>query len=204
MARTQAPDYEERRQAIIEHAAGLYAERGFLGASVSELAEACSTSKSLIYHYFPSKEDILFEVMQSHIKSLVDAVEDVEQSTGSPQEKLRALTREFMRLYAGAGARQKVLLNELDRLPASSRALIVNEQRQLIAFVESLLKAIDPSIEQPRLRPAAMLYFGIINWTHTWYRSAGPVPPEEIADMATQMALRGLRSDRTTPPEGEN
>ena len=204
MARTQAPDYEERRQAIIEHAAGLYAERGFLGASVSELAEACSTSKSLIYHYFPSKEDILFEVMQSHIKSLVDAVEDVEQSTGSPQEKLRALTREFMRLYAGAGARQKVLLNELDRLPASSRALIVNEQRQLIAFVESLLKAIDPSIEHPRLRPAAMLYFGIINWTHTWYRSAGPVPPEEIADMATQMALRGLRSDRTTPPEGEN
>jgi hypothetical protein len=39
-----------------------------------------------------------------------------------------------------------------------------------------------------------MLYFGIINWTHTWYRAAGPVPPEEIADMATQMALRGLRT----------
>jgi AcrR family transcriptional regulator len=197
MARTQAPDYEDRRQAIIEHAAALYAERGFLGASVSDLADACATSKSLIYHYFPSKEDILFEVMQSHIKSLVDAVDEVEQSAGSPQDKLRALTRDFMRLYAGAGARQKVLLNELDRLPAPARALIVNEQRQLIAYVESLLQAIDPEIDQPHLRPAAMLYFGIINWTHTWYRAEGPVPPEEIADMATAMALRGLR-----PAEG--
>lgn len=192
MARTQAPDYEDRRQAIIEHAAALYAERGFLGASVADLADACNTSKSLIYHYFPSKEDILFAVMQSHIAALVDAMEQIAELDLPPQQKLSALTREFMRLYAGAGARQKVLLNELDRLPPQSRALIVNEQRQLIAFVEALLKAIDPGIDQRHLRPAAMLYFGIINWTHTWYRPEGPVPPEEIADMATAMALKGL------------
>ena len=37
-----------------------------------------------------------------------------------------------------------------------------------------------------------MLYFGVINWTHTWYRSDGPVSPAEVADMATAMALRGL------------
>ena len=192
MARTQAPDYEDRRQAIVEQAATLYAERGFLGASVADLADACSTSKSLIYHYFPSKEDILFEVMQSHIASLVEAMQQVAETDLPPQEKLTALTREFMRLYAGAGMRQKVLLNELDRLPPAARALIVNEQRQLIAFVEELLKAMDPSLDQRHLRPAAMLYFGIINWTHTWYRPEGPVPPEEIADMATAMALRGL------------
>ena len=98
MARTQAPDYEDRRQAIIEHAAKLYSERGFLGASVSDLADACATSKSLIYHYFPSKEDILFEVMQSHIASLVEAMEQVAETDLPPQEKLTALTREFMRL----------------------------------------------------------------------------------------------------------
>src|SRR4051794_38276412 len=124
MARTQAPDYEERRQAIIEKAAELYAERGFLGASLADLAEACDTSKSLIYHYFPSKEDILFEVMQSHIKSLVDAMEAVEMADAPAPEKLRTLTRAFMHLYLGAGARQKVLLNDLSRLPEANRTLI--------------------------------------------------------------------------------
>ena len=192
MARTQAPDYEDRRQAIVERAAELYAERGFLGASVSDLAQACSTSKSLIYHYFPSKEDILFEVVQSHIKSLVDAQEAVARLDLPPAEKLRTLTREFMRLYSGAGNRQKVLLNELDRLPSASRTLIVQEQRQLISFVAALLKAIDPELDEHNLRPAALLYFGIINWTHTWYRPDGPTTPDEIADMATAMALRDL------------
>jgi AcrR family transcriptional regulator len=192
MARTQAPDYEDRRQAIIERAAELYAERGFLGASVSDLAQACSTSKSLIYHYFPSKEDILFEVVHSHIKSLVDAQEAVARTTLSPEEKLRALSREFMRLYSGAGNRQKVLLNELDRLPAASRSLIVQEQRQLINYVASLLEDLHPELDRRNLRPAALLYFGIINWTHTWFRPDGRTTPDEIADMATAMALGRL------------
>ena len=67
MARTQAADYGVRREAIVEKAARLYAERGFLGASISDLAKVCRISKSLIYHYYPSKEDILFDVMHSHV-----------------------------------------------------------------------------------------------------------------------------------------
>ena len=73
MARTQAADFAARRAAIVEKAAALYAERGFLGASIADLAKACRTSKSLIYHYYPSKEDILFDVMHSHVRSLLDA-----------------------------------------------------------------------------------------------------------------------------------
>ena len=71
MARTQAADYEERRTAIVEQAARLFAERGFLGASIADLAEACDSSKSLIYHYYASKEDILYDVMHSHVRALL-------------------------------------------------------------------------------------------------------------------------------------
>ncbi|MGZ8362644.1 MAG: TetR/AcrR family transcriptional regulator [Caulobacteraceae bacterium] len=192
MARTQAPDYEDRRQAIIEKAAELYAERGFLGASLADLADACDTSKSLIYHYFPSKEDILFEVMQSHIRSLVEAMEAVAGGAGAAPEKLRALTRAFMHLYLGAGARQKVLLNDLSRLPEANRALIVREQRSLVDFVARLLGDMNPGMDANARRAAAMLYFGVINWTHTWYHPDGPITPDEVADMATAMALKGL------------
>lgn len=192
MARTQAPDYEDRRRAIVEKAAELYAERGFLGASVSDLAAACDTSKSLIYHYFPSKEDILFEVMQSHIHSLVEAMEAASRGDGQPAEKLRALTRAFMHLYLGAGARQKVLLNDLSRLPDANRTLIIREQRSLVDFVARLLGEMNPAMDANARRAAAMLYFGVINWTHTWYDPTGPIGPDEVADMATAMALKGL------------
>ena len=80
MARTQAADYEERRTAIVEQAAQLFAERGFLGASIADLAEACDSSKSLIYHYYTSKEDILYDVMHSHVRALLDTAEEVAKT----------------------------------------------------------------------------------------------------------------------------
>lgn len=198
MARTKAGDYDQRRAAIVEKAAELYARRGFLGASVADLAAALGTSKALIYHYYSSKEDILFEVMDSHLRQLSHAADEIMNRNLEPADKLRELSRAFMRLYVGAAARHKVLLNELDALPANRRAEIVRRQRRLIAAVEGLLVQIQPALAaRPRLRrPAAMLYFGMINWTHTWFREGGQAKAGEVADLAADLALRGLEGLR--------
>jgi AcrR family transcriptional regulator len=194
MARTQAADYEERREGIVEKAAALYAERGFLGASLSDLAQVCGVSKSLIYHYYPSKEDILFDVMHSHVRSLLVAAEGVLKGQGSAADKLRALTVQFMKLYGGAAARQRVLLNELNHLPSARRAIIVGIQRRLVGIVEGLLTEIRDDLTTPAtLRwPTAMLYFGMINWTHTWMDPNGPVKAEKVANLASTIFLEGL------------
>jgi hypothetical protein len=97
-----------------------------------------------------------------------------------------------MRLYAGASARHKVLLNDLDRLADKQRARIVKEQRELIGIVAGLLAAMKPGLPAHLRTPAAMLYFGMINWTHTWFDPKGPLPPDSIADLAAGMAVRGL------------
>ena len=193
MARTQAADYSERRAAIVDMAARLYADKGFLGASVADLAEALGASKSLIYHYYPSKEEILFEVMDQHLRLLSAAAEDVLARDLPPRDKLRALARAFMGLYVGAADRHKVLLNELSALPPARRAEIVARQRRLIGDVEQLLTAINPDLSPPLRRPAAMLFFGMINWTHTWFRADGPVGAEQVADLAADLTLLGLR-----------
>jgi AcrR family transcriptional regulator len=194
MARTQAADFEARRTAIVEKAAALYAERGFLGASIADLAKACRTSKSLIYHYYPSKEDILFDVMHSHVHSLLDAAENVLKMPGNAADKLRSLTSEFMTLYVGAASRQRVLLNDLDHLPKARRAIIVGIQRRLVDIVEELLTEIRSDLgARTALRwPTAMLYFGMINWTHTWMNAGGPAKPDKIAKLAASVFLDGL------------
>lgn len=194
MARKQAADYEQRREAIVEKAAELFAKRGFLGASIADLAQECRTSKSLVYHYYPSKEDILFTVMSSHVDALVEAAEAAVAASGSAAERLRRLVRDFMRLYVGAAARHKVLLNDLDNLPEQPRQTIVRQQRRVIELTEQLLVELEPKLAQKRenLRPVAMLFFGMINWTHTWFQPAGRVSPEQFADMAYAMLLHGI------------
>jgi AcrR family transcriptional regulator len=190
MARKQAADYEQRREAIVAQAAALFAKRGYASASVADLAEACSLSKSLIYHYYPSKEDILFEVMESHLLMLTGAVETVAGSRAPAERKLTDLTRRFMGLYVGAQDRHKVLLNELDQLPPARRDAVVSRQRRLIAAVETLIAEVRPDLAAGKARlPLTMLYFGMINWTHTWYRPDGPVSADEVADLAVTLML---------------
>ena len=191
MARPQSPDYDKRRDAILAAAARLYARRGFQGASVADLASACSTSKSLIYHYFPSKDDTLHAVMAAHLDDLVDAADEA-MLAGNAEERLRALTLAFMRLYAGARDSHKVLLNELDNLPPRQRAEVVAKQRRIIAVVETLIREIRPDLN-PLTLPLTMLFFGMINWTHTWLRPQGPISAEAIADLAVNLMLDGLK-----------
>lgn len=194
MARTQAADYDERKLAIVEQAAALFATRGFNGASVADIAERCKTSKSLIYHYYESKEDILYDVMISHVRALETAAADALAGSASAEQKLRDLTQLFMALYIGAADRHKVLLNDLDYVPKARRAEIVAVQRGLIESVRKLLVEIEPALKKRDGAgfAAAMLFFGTINWTHTWYDPKGVVTPEALADMAVDLTLGGL------------
>lgn len=194
MARTQAADYTKRREKIVDAAARLFADKGFHGASIADLADACGISKSLIYHYYESKEDILFDVMHSHVRALLDAAQAVATRNDSPETKLRALTHEFVRLYVGAADRQRVLLNELDNLPAAQRKTVVAIQRNLIHIVESMVAKLRPALSgrNPLGTPAAMLYFGMINWMHTWFDARGRAKAGAIADLAANVFLDGV------------
>jgi AcrR family transcriptional regulator len=194
MARTQAADYEKRREAIVDAAARLFAEKGFLGASIADIANACEMSKSLIYHYYEAKEDILFDVMHTHVKALLDAAQTVATQSENPEQKLRALTRAFVQLYVGAADRQRVLLNELENLTAEQRKIVVGIQRNLIRVVEEIVAAVRPALSgrNPLGTPAAMLYFGMINWMHTWLDASGRAKPARIADLAVNIFLDGV------------
>jgi len=195
MARTRAEDYDDKRDLIFERAAELFAEEGFDRASIAVLAARCRASKSWIYHYFTSKEAILDGILRDHMERLLRAAEDAVRSDAPPEEQLRRLLRDFMRIYARAQAKHVVLLNELGRLPAEQQDDIRNLERRVVDLVQDLLRRLNPSLMARRrtARPVAMMLFGMINWTYTWYRADGPLSPERFADLAAGLFLDGLR-----------
>ena len=194
MARTQAKNFDKRRDAIRQSAAELYARKGFRATSLGEIAAACGTSKSLLYHYFQSKEDILYDVMMTHVQELADLAMRMETINETADRKIHILARDLMRAYQGAEAAQKILLNEMHNLPAMRQSLVVMHQREVLDVVDGLLIALRPALRtQPtRRRPIVMMFFGMLNWTHIWFDPNGPATGEEIADLAAGMFLRGL------------
>lgn len=193
LARTQAADYDDRREAIVSKAAELYGQSGFLGSSIANLAEACGMSKSLLYHYFSSKEDILFEIMDGHVAALGQIAASVRDVV-DPRKRLLCLTREFMELYVPASHRHKVLLNDLDKLPAQRRKIIIAEQRVLLDAVDAILIELSETLAKKdrERRAAVMIYFGMINWTPTWFDPKGALDSNQIAKLSVNIFLKGV------------
>jgi AcrR family transcriptional regulator len=73
MARPIAADHDEKRRAILKAAARLFASQGFDRASMAEIALACRVSKALLYHYYASKDQLLFDIIRAHLDDLVAA-----------------------------------------------------------------------------------------------------------------------------------
>lgn len=192
MARPQAADYEDRKELIVDEAAKLFAAQSFLGTSISDIAKACDFSKSLLYHYYDSKEKLLFAVMTSHIDRLDDIVKQTLEVQAPAPEKMRLLLQRFMGEYAEAASKQRVLVNELGHLPDSEKGLIVRKQRRIVEHVQSILVESQPGLkpDPARARALTMLLFGMINWTSNWYNPKGPVSPDDIANMAADLILR--------------
>lgn len=194
MARTQAPDYDDRRQAIADRAAELFARMGFHRASISDLAEACGTSKSALYHYYSSKEAILYDILHNHTRLLLETAQEIAAAPGDATARLRRLAESFMEIYVSSTAKHVVLLNEISSLPEAQRREVVALQNQVVDIFLGLLVEIRPDLaDRPELRkPVAMMFMGALNWTYTWFRAEGPLTPSLFADLVVDLFASGL------------
>jgi AcrR family transcriptional regulator len=96
VARTIAKDYDKKRGQILKTAAQVFAESGFDRASMSQLAKACNISKANIYHYYDSKDALLFGVLDTYLRELRDRLKVVNGAGGSPDDHLRELVKEVL------------------------------------------------------------------------------------------------------------
>jgi AcrR family transcriptional regulator len=78
MARTKAPDHESQREQILDVAAEAFARASYPSTSMAELAAACGTSKARLYHYYVSKDAILFDLLDRYTKRLMLIIAEVE------------------------------------------------------------------------------------------------------------------------------
>ena len=87
MARTRSEKYDDIQAGILRNAARLFARKGYERSSIGDLVEACELSRGAIYHYFDSKEAILFAMLDSLVRSLLANLESAIAGGGAPLEK---------------------------------------------------------------------------------------------------------------------
>ncbi len=196
MARPRAEDYNDKREAILDRTAELFAERGYDRTSMAEIARVCGTSKALLYHYYESKEQLLFDVIHNHINALCEACRAADDLALPPERRLRVLVGALLDAYRDADAEHKVQLNDLALLPAAKQEQIRALERQLVALFASVIGAINPRLfdcQGRLLKPVTMSLFGMLNWHYMWFRPGGPLTREDYAEVATRIIVSGAR-----------
>ncbi|AVX05670.1 TetR/AcrR family transcriptional regulator [Maritalea myrionectae] len=195
MVRTIAKDHGEKRDAILKTAATFFAENGFDRASMSQLASECGISKALIYHYYASKEVLLYDIIHTHLKDLVEAVEAVEP-VDDPEQHLRNLVHAILNQYRDADAEHKLQLEATKVLPKVDQDQLADLQRQLVVTFSTVIKSVSPDYfenRQETLRPVTMSLFGMLNWFYMWYRRGKGMTRPQYADLATELLLGGIK-----------
>jgi AcrR family transcriptional regulator len=193
VARTQADDFGDKQQRILDKAAEVFAVKGFEVATTIDIAKACGMSKSALYHYHKSKEAILYTLLIAHLTEVVQQVQAAVDGRTGPEERLRAFLSSLLESNAVSRNKNIVLLNETGGLPPDQQREVRRLEKKLVQFGTELLKPLNPAVMARReLRtPYTMFLFGLVNWTYTWYDPKGPLSPAEIAARIVELFLRG-------------
>jgi AcrR family transcriptional regulator len=191
-----------RRNELTRQAARLFAEKGYHGTSIGEIAQALGVQKGSLYAHIDSKQDLLYETMAEGARAFhagLDAIPDELR----PVEKIRLALRSHLRVVADQLDVATVFVQEWRYLEGDRRDEILSERRRYEERIRGLFRE---GRELGELRSdlddatAALLALSAANWAYTWLKPGRDT--DVLADQFYEIFLEGIRG-YATPPRGE-
>jgi TetR/AcrR family transcriptional regulator, cholesterol catabolism regulator len=186
-----------RRSELTRLAARLFAEKGYVGTSVGDLAEAMGVQKGSLYAHIDSKADLLWEVANEGaeaFRAALDAVPDDLPAT----DRIRLALRAHLRVVSDQLDVATVFVKEWQYLEGERRERFLEERRRYEERVRDLFRE---GREQGGLRSdlddgvAALVFLSAANWAYTWLRPGGDT--DALADRFFGLLLDGIRGYST-------
>ncbi|MQA93940.1 MAG: TetR family transcriptional regulator [Streptosporangiales bacterium] len=181
---------------IMEAAVDLFAEKGFDATSVAEIVERAAVTKGALYHYFASKDDLLFEIYHRLIGAQLSDLDRITSLGLPPDETLRALIADLIASTTGNLREAAVFGRESHKLDAAHSSAVRADRRRYHDAVRTLVERAQQDGTFARTAPAetvTLIIFGMINQMPKWYRPDGPKAPAELATELADFVLAGLR-----------
>jgi AcrR family transcriptional regulator len=188
-----------RRSELTREAARLFAQRGYHGTSIGDLAEALGVQKATLYAHIESKQDLLYETMNegaAAFHAVLDAIPEDLPAT----EKIRLALRGHLKVVAEQLDVATVFVQEWRYLEGARRDEIVAERRRYEERIRALFRE---GRELGQLRTdlddstAALLMLSAANWAYTWLQPGRD--PAELADRFYGLLVDGMRGYATPP-----
>ncbi len=196
MPRVRSDDYDAKSQSIMDSAAALFAKVGYPNAKMQDIAQACGATKSMLYHYFPTKDDLLFAMLTEHLERVIASVDEAVAGNRPAKERFSAFVQTYAQKSAQSRRRHVIAMNDVKFLPKAMQTPLRQLEKKVTDQVADLLREVNPGLEDGVYKPYAMMLLGMLNWTDYWYRPGGPMKSDELCERITRLFLLGFMAEK--------
>jgi len=185
----------EKILGIGKAAARLFNEKGYLETSMDDISGVVRLSKGGIYHYFSSKNEILYFILMNYMDLILEGLEEDLKGMEGSLEKLQFIISRHIELYRNNLSEARTLLHEAHFLPAGYfRAIFEKERRYYQILMGVLSEMFGGRVPKERLTVVTFTLLGMCNWIYSWYDPEGPVPPEELSEIIYTIFSGGTKA----------
>ena len=188
---------EEKRKTLLDAAVRVFARAGYHGSRVGDIAEEAGVAHGLLYHYFPSKEEVLRTIFRENWGELIERFRAVEAADEPAGEKLEGIAKILLRTWRNDPDLVTVMVREVARSPQLESQVV--EVREAFAIVQRVVEQGQRDGAFRRDLDARLaswiLYGGLEEVLTGWVMGGLPADDAEVERAertAIDLALRGL------------
>jgi AcrR family transcriptional regulator len=188
------PPVKER---LLRVATRLFARHGFEGTSVQDIVDAAGVTKGAMYHYYDSKDDLLYEVYHKLLSMQTSQLEAIAAGPGTPEERLRAAAVDVVQTSLDNLDDMIVFFRSLHMLPADRQAQVRADRRY---YQDKFRALVDEGVAAGTFRsdvPSDIVvhyFLSVVNQLGSWYHPEGSLSPAQVGDLFTELLIGGLRA----------
>ena len=185
---------DRRRKQILEQSALLFDSYGYNATSMNDIADAIGVRKPTLYHYFDTKDEILYWIHEEFINTLIDKQEQRIADGVAADDMVFEMMADILTLMETHRGHVRTYFEHHRELPEKRRKSSLAKRRKYRDMLQTCIaqgvqdgsfRNIDPTL-------ASLAIFGMVNWSYQWYQVGGPRQPREVATAFYDMILNGL------------
>lgn len=190
---SREPRFDRQLGKILEHATEVFCEKGYAGASMRDLSRATGMSLAGMYHYFGSKDRLLYLIQKHTFSTILSRLRERLSQSTDPQGGIRNLISNHLEYFLEHQQAMKVLSHEDDVLDGEYGREIARIKRE---YYQTCRELLDRYKKEKGLefdsRTAVLSLFGMMNWIYTWYNPRLDGEADRLARAMSKIFFRGI------------
>jgi len=185
------------RSVAIDH----FFEKGYFATSISDIARDCGIQKASIYYHFASKEELLFNIMQSTMDDLLTHLNGFLADAAGVEDRMRAAVRSHVVFHLKRQKETFIASSELRGLSAEHYQALVAKRDSYETIFQQLIRAgIDQQVFQPGdIKILSYAILTLCTAGASWFKPNGRLSADAVAGIYENFILNGLQADSLIP-----